>query len=201
MSRRPRHAALRALPAAALAVLLAACGAADRITEPVTNALGTFSGAVGGGVTRSIAGVAFYGQTPGTGAPGLEFGMGSLKVDKSFADVVVITRGKRDLPAPGAYAFHDFGADEDAAPEAFSIYALVAQATGGTLVCSGTQGTLTVQSASGNRVKASYSTKATCLDAAAPGREVAVTLTGTFDAVEAPVGSLPHVSAGGAPGR
>jgi hypothetical protein len=176
----------RLVPAAA-AVLLAACGGGDGkgITEPGRPAgVGNFSGNVAGGVTRALAGVAFYGQINESGESAFAIGMGSLKPDSSFKDAVIIMRENRSLPAPGTYKFHEVGGDADPTADEFVIMSFMEVVNGQPMLCFGTGGTLTVQSSSGGRVKGSYTAQAGCLGPSDLATEVPVTLTGTFDATE-----------------
>jgi hypothetical protein len=95
---------LLAPAALATALLLAACGGGDGPSSPRPGAQGSYSGNVSGGVTRSITGVAYYGQsaTGGNNDAGFAIGMGSVNADKSFKDMVAFVRAKRDIrpPAP-----------------------------------------------------------------------------------------------------
>jgi len=179
-----RRSALACLAPAALAALLAACGGGgDKVAGPRPGASGSYSGTVAGAITRSVTGVAFYGQGVQDGESVFALGMGSIKADSSFKDAVLIAREKAGVPAPGTYTLHDAGSDAAQRPEEFGLVAMLDGANAEGLLCFGTEGTLTVQSASGGRVKGTYAAKASCLDTSSMG-EVAVSLAGTFDAVE-----------------
>jgi hypothetical protein len=185
MPRAPRLAprtALARLAPAALAALLAACGGGDdKLTGP--RAGGSFSGTVGGSVTRSLTGVAFYSQGTVGGESVFALGMGSMKADSTFRDAVLITREQAGVPAPGNYALHDNNSEADQRPDEFGMIVTLDAANAEGLLCFGTGGTLTIEAAGGGRVRGRYNATADCLDAS-DLQDVPVTLTGTFDAVE-----------------
>lgn len=189
-------AAARPALLAATAALVAACGGGDTLTgtsgDPA--AQGTFSGSVAGGVSRAITGVAFWAQSAtGAGnAAAFQVAMGSLNAGKTaFQDMVAVSRATRDVPAAGTYPLFDATGEADPSADQFVLVAVMAGSGGQSLVCAGTGGTLTVQSTSGGHVKGSYTAPARCVDAANPTAEVAVTLSGSFDAVGGTQISLP----------
>ncbi len=184
MSRPALRFAARLLAPAA-AALVAACGGGDNVAGPNRPAdAGSISGSIAGGVSRSIAGVAYYGQVTQGGESAFALGMGSLKPDSSFKDAVVIVREKRGVPGPGTYRFHDLDSAADPTPDEFMIISITETAGGQPMLCMGSAGTLTVESVSGGRMKGSYNTPATCVDPSNPDREVAATLAGSFEARE-----------------
>jgi hypothetical protein len=173
----------RLIPATLTALLLAACGG-DEVAGPGSNTtVGSFSALVSGGVSRTIRGVAFYGQSTAAGESAFALAMGAMKPDSSFADAVLIAREQAGLPAPGTYALHDNESDTEQRPHEFGLTATLDVVNAEGLLCFGTGGTLTVESAARGRVQGRYTATASCLDTEDMD-EVAVTISGTFDAVE-----------------
>jgi hypothetical protein len=153
-------------------------------------------------VTRSITGVAFYGSTTSTehGEDAFAIGMGSLKADSSFKDMVAIVRGKRGVPAVGTYQLHDASSDGDLADDDFVLISVLETTGGQSMLCFATGGTVTVQSTSGGRVKGNYNAQAGCLDPSNFERDVTVTLSGSFDAIEGSRVTVPSSARLGATG-
>jgi hypothetical protein len=182
MSRSAQRSA-RALAAAAFATLLAACGG-DGATGPNGGATGRFSGNVAGHVTRAISGVAFYAQVNQDGDAGFGIGMGALAADqKTFTDMIIVGREKAGVPGPGSYTLHNSASGTEPTADQFVLTSTLQMPNGGELFCSSTTGTLTLEAASGGRLKGSYSTQASCVNLANPDAEVSVTLSGSFEAV------------------
>jgi hypothetical protein len=168
-------------------VLLAACGGSDGPTSPGRAALGAFSGTASGGLTKSIEGIAFYGQSGSgqTGETAFQIGMGSLKGDSTFDDVVVISRARRDLPAAGTYTLHDVDGDGEPGADDFMLIAALSTTRAHDVLCTGTVGTVTITGVGGGRVKGRYATTASCIDLSDLSADpMTATLAGTFDAVE-----------------
>lgn len=200
MSRLAPSTVRRAVPAVAATILLAACGG-DKVAGPGSGGArdaGSFTGAIAGDLARPITGVAYYQLVSGSepGERGFAVGMGSLRSDSSFKDMIVAVRGRRELPAPGTYTLYNFDGEGEIADDQFAIVGIMDMPGGGGMFCAGTVGTLTVQSASGGHVKGSYNTQASCLDPADAEHPRAVTLSGAFDAIEGTRLTIPSVARG-----
>jgi hypothetical protein len=183
----PRHVA-RLLPAA-LATLttaaIAACGGGDKATGPGAAARGLFSGNVSGHVSRPLSGVAFYGEVNEGGETGFAVGMGSLGADQqTYRDLIVIGRDQAGVPAAGTYPLYNSASDADPRADQFLLVSTLKLPSGGDLACAATTGTVTFRAAAGGRLAGSYTTQASCVDAANPTAELRVTLAGSFDAVQ-----------------
>jgi hypothetical protein len=170
----------------ALAALLAACGGDTIAGVDVPSAqLGSFDGNASGAVSLGIKGVALYGQLSAqAGQAGFQLAMGSLAADSTFANMVVLSREKRDVPGAGTYAIYDLEGDDAPPADAFSLVSVLQRTGSQQTVCVARSGTLTVSSAGGGRVKGSYTAQASCVATADPGRAAAATLSGSFEAVE-----------------
>lgn len=184
---------------ATLATLLTACGGSDKPTGPGSGARGLFSGTVSGHVSRPLTGVAFYGQVEESGGTGFAVGMGSLGTDQqTYRDLIVIGRDQAGVPTPGSYSLFNTASDAEPRADQFLLISTLKLPGGGDLICRATTGTVTFGAASDGRVGGSYSTQASCVDAANPTAQRSVTLAGSFEAVASArvpsVARLPHVA-------
>lgn len=164
---------LLALPAA---LLLAACGGSDGATGPDENPgqQGTFSGAIAGGLSKSVTGEAVFGTSASEGGFALVLG----NEDDGF----VFGRELAGIPANGTYEVWDVDNDEEEIP-ASGITGVFGLTIGSAShLCYTTGGSITVTTSTSTRLAGSLNVTAACYEA---GAQVArnITLTGQFNGV------------------
>lgn len=183
--------ARRSLALAAAAALLAACGGGgDRgLTGPGSGgeASSTFTGAVAGAASLTLAGDAAYAVGATSEGRGVLFSLAQDATASKPSVAIALFRADAVRPGTGTHAFADFTGDEDEVPtDRFGMLAVINGPGDVQHICMSESGTLTVTSSARGRVKGSYTVQARCHGTESEdGAGVPATFTGSFDAAGA----------------
>ena len=173
---------------AAATALLAACrNDATSPPPPRPDDYGTSTLTSAGAVSvQRQGGIAVYADG---GVYGRDAGFAlvtATSVKDTAANMVAISRARSGVPSVGTYAFHDATTQYDASSDAFELFAVLAGDRGNRVVaCGAAEGTVTVSSTAGGRLKGSYRARADCIDVVTGVQTGPTTISGTFEAVDA----------------